>query len=170
MPYYVVQVQTTQEEKFLTFAREEVGFDVQFYWPRRKLFIRKRGKTRPKLAPIFPGYIFVETEGISEALYWSLRRTPAFLRFLKDNQDIRPLSHRDQELLLHFLGYGEIVETSKVKFDENSRIQVLEGPLKGLEGRIVKVDKRKGRAKVRLDMYDDSFLIDFGFEDMQRVS
>ncbi|MFW5689149.1 MAG: KOW motif-containing protein, partial [Spirochaetota bacterium] len=43
-------------------------------------------------------------------------------------------------------------------------IEVKEGPLAGLEGRIVKVDRRKQRAKVRLDLYQESFLVDFGFE------
>ncbi|MDR2619211.1 MAG: antitermination protein NusG, partial [Treponema sp.] len=29
---------------------------------------------------------------------------------------------------------------------------------------IIKVDKRKGRAKIKLDLYDDSFTIDLAFE------
>jgi transcriptional antiterminator NusG len=37
----------------------------------------------------------------------------------------------------------------------------------GLEGNIIKVDKRKGRAKIKLDLYDDSFSIDLGFELIQ---
>ena len=49
-------------------------------------------------------------------------------------------------------------------FDENRRIRVVSGPLQGLEGRIVKVDRRKGRARVRLDIYADAFEIDLGFE------
>jgi transcriptional antiterminator NusG len=36
--------------------------------------------------------------------------------------------------------------------------------MKGLEGQIIKVDKRKKRAKIRLKLYEDSFPIDFGFE------
>jgi len=36
--------------------------------------------------------------------------------------------------------------------------------LKDLEGRIVRVDRRKGRARVRLELYADSFEVDFGFE------
>jgi transcriptional antiterminator NusG len=41
---------------------------------------------------------------------------------------------------------------------------VISGPLSGLEGRIIKADKRKGRAKVKLDLYGDSFCIDLAFE------
>ena len=66
--------------------------------------------------------------------------------------------------MAHFVRFGEVIGKSTVTFDENSRIQVKDGPLAGLEGRIVKVDRRKQRAKVRLDLYKDSFLVDFGFE------
>ncbi len=45
----------------------------------------------------------------------------------------------------------------------------MSGPLKELEGKIVKVDRRKGRAKVKLDMFEHAFLIDFGFEALENA-
>ena len=41
--------------------------------------------------------------------------------------------------------------------------------MKGLEGRIIKVDKRKRRAKISLSLYEESFTIDFGFEILEKV-
>jgi transcriptional antiterminator NusG len=41
--------------------------------------------------------------------------------------------------------------------------------MKGLEGQVVKVDRRKKRAKIKLELYDDSFLVDFGFEFLQKM-
>jgi transcriptional antiterminator NusG len=38
-----------------------------------------------------------------------------------------------------------------------------------MEGNIIKVDRRKGRAKVKLELYKDSFTVDFGFRDIQRA-
>jgi transcriptional antiterminator NusG len=102
-------------------------------------------------------------------MYWSLRRTDGFFRFLKSNQDIRPLEGKDLATVLHFVGFGPVAEKSKVWFDDDDRIVVAEGPLKGLEGKIIKVDKRKGRAKVKLDLYDDSFTIDLAFEVIARA-
>ena len=165
MTYYVIQVKTGGEEKFLQAAVRQLGKEeMKICWPRRKLRIRKQGVWRDSQAPIFLGYLFLQTETVTPELYWGVKRVPGFFRFLKDNQHIEPLSGRDQEILTHFLSFGEIVDRSLVILDENKRISVIEGPLKGLEGRIVKVDKRKGRARVRLDFYEDSFLIDFGFE------
>ncbi len=79
----------------------------------------------------------------------------------------RPWSRRDQDLLSHFLSFGEIVKKSVAYFDENKSIRVVSGPLKGLEGMIVRVDRRKGRAKVRLEMYENSFEVDFGFDSLE---
>lgn len=133
-------------------------------WPRRKLTIRRKGVERPSLAPIFPGYVFYEAEEVHPGIYWALRELSGFIRFLRNDGNLEALTGEDRELLVHFLSYGEIVDKSLVSFDENNRIRVKSGPMKGLEGKIVKVDKRKRRAKIRLSMYSDRFLVDFGFE------
>ncbi|MCF7927569.1 MAG: antiterminator LoaP [Spirochaetales bacterium] len=170
MNFYVVQVKSRNEDKFLKMiAYNNPELRLKFFWPRRSLTIWKQGKPKETLKPIFPGYLFLETEEVSADIYWLLKRMPDFYRFLKSNYDIVPLEGDDKRLVLHFQSYGEIAEKSQVVFDENQRIQVLDGPLKGLEGRIVKVDKRKKRAKVKLSLYDDAFLIDFGFEDMEAM-
>ncbi len=170
MNYYVIQVKTGGEEKYIRSANKtlsNVDADVRLIWPRRRLGLRKKGKTTNSLAPVFPGYVFVEAETISHEVYWALRRSIGFFKFLRNNHDVKALSGEDRDLLLHFLKLGEVVEKSKVYFDENNKIRVTEGALKDLEGRIVKVDRRKKRAKVRLSLYEESFLVDFGFEVME---
>lgn len=168
MNYYVIQVKTTGEDRFLKYARPLVADDgIQLFWPRRSLTIRKQGKSEHTLAPIFPGYVFLEAQDLQPETYWKLKLVPGFFRILRDNQNITPLGDGDRRLLLHFLSFGEIIHKSRVFFDENNRIRVLSGPLKGLEGRIVKVDRRKQRAKVRLNMYEENFTVDFGFESLE---
>ena len=165
MPYFVIHVKTGGEEEFIN--RSEAILDtkeIRFIWLRRSLRIRRRGEWNETLAPIFPGYVFIEAKKITPELYLQIRPIPGFYRFLQSNENIEPLSESDKELLLHFLSFGQVVEKSVVYFDEGKRIRVMSGPLKELEGKIVKVDRRKGRAKVKLDMFQNSFLIDFGFE------
>ena len=165
MNYYVLQVKTGFESKYQRLVAERLAEqDSELYWPRRTLKIRKKGKTKDVETALFPGYLILGAERLSEATHWILRRTNGFFRFLPDNQRAEPLSGSDLELIRHFLSFGEVLEKSRVYFDENKRIRVVHGALKGLEGKIVKVDKRKQRAKVELSLYEDSFLIDFGFE------
>jgi transcriptional antiterminator NusG len=168
MKYYAVQVKTRGEEKYIKLFRAlHPDCGVHIYFPKRRLPVRRRGKMVQTTPAVFPGYIFLEI-GETESIYhyhWLFRRTDGFFRFLKSNQNIKPLAGRDLETVMHFITKtGPLAGISRVYFNENSRIVVIDGPLSGLEGSIIKVDKRKGRAKVKLDLYDDSFSIDLGFE------
>jgi transcriptional antiterminator NusG len=163
MLYFTLQVRTGKESLFIEIARRRDP-EASLLWPRRRLRIRRGGEWRDSLAPLFPGYLFLRTEISDDIPRRLLRSLPDFIRFLPSNDRITALDERDQSTLNHFLAFGEVVDKSVATFDENRRIRIVSGPLQGLEGRIVKVDRRKGRARVRLDIYADAFEIDFGFE------
>ena len=172
MNYYALQVKTRGEEKFMRlFRAQNPDIDLPLHFPQRSLDIRRGGKILPTKLAVFPGYVFLEFPEDDTILryQWAFRRTEGFYRFLRSNQDIAPLQNRDLELVLHFIReVGPLAGKSQVYFDDNSRIVVISGPLSGLEGRIVKADKRKGRAKIKLDLYGDSFCIDLAFEVLER--
>ena len=170
MPYFTIYLRTRSENEYITHAKSALNDnEANLIWLRRSLRIRRRGKQIETLAPIFPGYLFVEAQEISPEIFIKLSRIPGFLRFLNSNKNIVPLSRDDRDLLIYLLSFGQIVRKSVVYFDKNNRIRVVSGPLKQLEGQIIKVDRRKGRAKVRLDMFKNSFLIDFGFEALEKI-
>jgi len=174
MNYYAIQVRTRSEEKFMKLFHSlhpHVQMRFNLHFPRRRIDIRRKGVVRPSTTAVFPGYIFVEAEAEDIFAHNRLfRRTEGFYRFLRSNQNIKPLGGKDLELVLHFVKKaGPVAGVSRVRFDENSRIVVLDGPMAGLEGRIIKVDKRKKRAKVRLNLYDDAFAIDLAFEVMEAL-
>jgi transcription termination/antitermination protein NusG len=170
MQYYTIHVLTSSEDDFTRRLVPIIG-QGRLIVPKKKMQIRRRGKMIQTLLPVFPGYVFIQAEAILSELetYWSIRKTPGFIRFLRESSCPTPLSDRDVLLLRRFISFGEYADTSKVTFDENDRIVILEGPLKGLEGQIIKVNRRKGRAKVLLDMYGEAFPIDLGFEVVERV-
>ncbi len=172
MNLFALQVKTRSEELFIKRAvmigmKDDVGH-WRLVFPRRAITVRKQGSSRREEQPVFPGYVFLETEALSGELYWHIRTTTGFFRFLPENSGPLPLEGRDLSTLKHFMSFGDVAGSSRVTFDENDRIKVLAGPLKGLEGRIIKVDKRKCRARVTLDLYDESFPVDLTFEIISR--
>src|SRR6056297_3148082 len=103
MKYYVLQVMTREEEKYLTLVKTSLQVEApewtnygKFLWPRRKLTIRRRGKTREELAPIFPGYLFYEATDLLPEVYWAMKHTGGFIRVLKNKQHIEPLTGDDR--------------------------------------------------------------------------
>jgi transcriptional antiterminator NusG len=161
-------VKTREEEKYIRLFRAlHPEIDVPIHFPQRVLDIRRRGKISHRRSAVFPGYIFLELENEDDIFgcHWAFRRTSGFFRFLPSSRNIRPLADRDLGPVLHFIKtVGPVAGKSLVSFDQDNRITVIQGPLSGLEGKIVKVDKRKKRAKIRLDLYDDSFTVDLSFE------
>lgn len=170
MELYVIQVKTGEEQKYIQLFRSihpTFASHLDFHTPTRALFIRRRGKVRKEQKPLFPGYIFLELQEFSVELYQAFKGISGFFRFLPENQKIQPLDQQAKEIITQLIHYGNPLGISKVTFREDGKIKVISGPLEGLEGKIVKVDKRKRRARIRLDMYETAHLIDLGFEELE---
>ncbi len=168
MSYYAIQVRSQTEARYVGMARKRsANIGENLFFLRRSLRVKKGGKWHEQTAPIFSGYVFIQVDLLDPDTGATLRSLPGFIRFLPANDRIQPLDSRDEAMLRHFLSFGEVVRKSVVAFDENHRIKVISGPLKGLDGRIVKVDRRKQRARVRLELYQETFEIDFGFQALE---
>lgn len=130
----------------------------------------KRGKRVEAEVALFPGYVFLQTDAtLDPALYGRIRTLPGFFSFLRQGADISEVRGKDLDLLNHFLKFGEVTPQSQVVFDENQRIRVISGPMEGMEGQVIHVDKRKRRAKIQLDFDHGTFTITLGFELMDEA-
>ncbi len=164
---YVIRVMTGKEKKYISCVQHELSTTKgQLLWPRRRLIVRKSGLKKEKVSSLYPGYLFWDTAELTDQSIMVLKKASGFIRFLKSDFEIVPISKEERYLLYNLISEGEIIRQSKVIFDENSRIIVVDGPMRGMEGAIVKVDRRKGRAKVLLALHGKSFLVDLGFEVM----
>ena len=166
MAYYVVRVAPRQEEAFLqTSAKLIVEEGVAMVFPRRRMEHLKRGKRVQAEVALFPGYVFLRADaGLDAELYGRIKALHGFTHFLRQGMEVSEVKGKDLELLGHFLKFGEVTPTSQVVYDANQRIRVISGPMEGLEGNIIHVDKRKRRAKIRLDFDHGTFTITLGFE------
>jgi len=169
--YYVIRVAPRQEEAFLKLsARLILDEGVAMVYPRRRMEHLKRGKRVMAEVALFPGYVFLRSDnGLDPELYSRIKGLPGFTHFLRQGLEVSEVRGKDLDLLSHFLKFGEVTPTSQVAFDENQRIRVFSGPMEGMEGRIIHVDKRKRRAKIRLDFDHGTFTVTLGFELMTEV-
>ena len=170
MDIFVLQIKTGDEEKFLLAARRLLpDLEGTFCFPRRKLPTRKAGKMTIKEVPLFGGYLFYLCEEVTGHIISQLKTLPGYSRFLPSPDRILPLPEGEKRFIHTLISKGDLIGLSTVTFDIEGRISVKEGPLKGYEGKIIKVDKRKRRARIQLDLYKESFLLDFGFELLESV-
>ena len=172
MQFYIIQVTSGREKNFIQSINKiapQLLNKHNFIYLTRELTIRKQGNILTQLVPLFPSYIIVQT--VNEIDFFTiatLKKIPDFYHFLNSNTDIVPLNNVDLQIIKHFLGLGPKIGASLVRFDENDRIVVIEGPLKGFEGNIIKVDKRKQRAKININFGGTTHTMDLSFQDISK--
>ncbi len=155
MYYYCAMVKTGGEEVFKKdFYRlcSDRFCGVNAYFLKRKVKLNGRLKGQSEQKPLFPGYVFISVPEPCDDFFLTVKSCINFFHFLNSNTDIQELKGKDLGYLSRLLAYGEVSGLSKVKFDENDRIQIVSGPLEGFKGNIIRVDRRRQRVTVSIDM------------------
>ena len=98
---------------------------------------------------LFPGYVFIDTDN-PEAVEDELHRDKDFIRFLGDGETYTPVSAHEEEIIRHFTGLDGVADIS-IGVITNGRLTVLDGPLKGMEDKIIKIDRHRRKARVRIE-------------------
>jgi hypothetical protein len=102
-------------------------------FPRRKLPIRKGGKTTLKEVPLYGGYLFYRCEELDSESISLIKSIPGFWQISPLTGPNPPPAKRRETFYSYSTVSGDIIGLSQVSFDINGRISVKEGPLKGMK-------------------------------------
>lgn len=158
-------VKTGSEEKFKESAIQKLsqtGDDSKFYFLKKQMQARNGSSF---IEPLFPGYVFMETPTLERATIETLKSIKGFYHFLFDNANPQKLNGNDLSYYLTFRQGGEVLGISRARFDENQRIKIIEGPLTGFEGKIIRVNRRCRRVTVEIDLFGYSKKVDLCYTD-----
>lgn len=161
---YVVQVIGGRERTGAELVRKHAGDVIEeCFLPTCELMKRKGGVWRKVQELLFPGYLFVKTRH-PERLAERLRGIPVFMRLLGGNDSFTPLS-RDEGIWLEAFTTAKthVVEMS-LGIIEGDTVLVIEGPLKGHEARIEKIDRHKRLAYLDMYMFGRTKSVRIGLE------
>ena len=118
---------------------------------------------------LFPGYIFLETKELQRSTIEALKEVKGFYHFLADNAKPQKLQGNDLTYYSAFRTNGEVLGLSQATFDENQRIKIIEGPLTGFEGKIIRVNRRCQRVTVEIELFGYSKKVDLCYTDAALV-
>ena len=133
---------------------ESLGYTA--YVPREERQIRKHGKWHSQINMIFAGYVFIDTDFITDNLYYQLRKIDGFIRVLGEPS---PLSATESEQIRWLCNNGQIITPSHYIIDENKKIKFLDGVVIDLQHLIVDIKLRQKRVKLRITVEGKSFLV-----------
>lgn len=152
MGVYVVQViggrESTAKNLLIKHAS---GVLDECFLPIFELMKRKDGIWHKVQELLFPGYVFVRTKR-PEELAERIRTIPVFMRLLGSSGAFIPLVSDELAWLDSFTASGTHVVEMSQGIIEGDKVIVTEGPLKGHEAMIAKIDRHKRLAYLDLSM------------------
>ena len=86
---------------------------------------------------------------------------------LRDNQNPTQIQGQALEELKVFIRNGEHWGISKIQFLPGQKINAISGPLVGLEGNIIAVNKKKKQITVQSTLTNDGKKFDLLYEDVE---
>lgn len=193
--YYVLQVASGKEEKaeiYISVILSNTLYGECFHLTRhmRKKFHGKWVDVQEKL---LPGYVFITTENAKE-LFLELKKVPMHTNIVgRDGWNFARMQDSDIEWLENIREFGVCavpqkcqknsekrkkgisedrpwyeVGLSQVSVDEGEQIQIVSGPLKGIEGMVKKIHLHRRMAEVEIPFMKRKTVIYLGIELLEK--
>lgn len=167
--WYVIWTITRNEQDVLDWIGVTFNPDkyLRAWIPQKKVFWRDDGVKSVKLKPAFPGYVFIDTAD-PQYVHERLRGYSNYIGVLKNSEGYAPVSESEQRIISHFTGEDGAVDMS-LGVIINGELNILDGPLKGMENRIVKINRHHRTAYVKFDrLLGEERILTFGLEVVEK--
>lgn len=165
MGIYAVQVMGGRERFAADMVRKYGhGLVEECFLPSFELMKRFDGQWHKVTELLFPGYLFIKTDE-PDAVAARLRAAPVFMRLLGSSGDrFTPLAPDEIAWLEAFTTVKTHVVEMNTGIIEGDTVIVIEGPLKGHEAMITKIDRHKRLAYLDMHMFGRNKSVRIGLE------
>lgn len=128
--------------------------DEDVYTPVIERFQRVHGLNKIKKVPMFPGYLFLHTSKPGD-LYERISSSTGkyifkYCQVLKTGGYLSPLTDAEAENISVLCGKNHVISMSE-GYITGDKLKIIAGPLKDMEGKIVKIDRHKRCALIEID-------------------
>lgn len=170
MNWYVLFVLGGQEQKIAAFLKQQ-GFAA--FLPKIEVLYRKQGKFHAQEKLMFPSYIFIESEldhvAFNESLQHIRERKSGIIRELKFDNEGTPALHQEEKALIEkLIGRKKVMEHS-TGYIEGEKVIVTDGPLQGMESKIIHIDRHKRKAQVEIPMLGQIVKLSVSLEVIKKI-
>jgi transcriptional antiterminator NusG len=145
---YEKAVERNLKQKVLSEGMNDKIFDVLV--PLEKKVKIKNGKKVEVEENFYPGYVLVDMIADEDSWYL-VRNTPRVTGFVGAGTTPVPLTQKEIEFIWSKLKDTKV--THSLKINKSDNVTIIDGPFKGMEGKVTEVDVVKGKLKVNVNMF-----------------
>ena len=158
--WYVIQVQTGKEEamgKRIEQACSDVAKEAEAgerilkecFSPRYVYQHKRKGEWVDEDMLLLPGYLIAVTDD-PWCLLEILKGIPEFTKLLAMGETFAPLNETEKSWIERWTKEGDRAIPMSIAYKEGDRVVVTDGPLKGQEALITRVNRRKSVAHLEI--------------------
>ncbi len=164
--WYAVWTSTGSEQKLCSWIKDYVSDYLyeDVFVPMIEKNQKVKGEWKIRQKPLFPGYLFVETDKkrIAE-LSKRLKQSELFAVILSADGEFSPIGEEESYLIENAYRNSGILGSS-IGMIEGDSIKILSGPLIGLEGAIRHINRHKRIASIEINMFGRTSRVNIGLE------
>ncbi len=166
--WYTIYVRANHEEEIVEQCRKRVieGDEKIFTMKGERMFRVGPGQYELRTKPLFQNYLFADITD-PESFWIRLRRVKTLTKMLKTGEDLHPIYPEEEEFLKALGGEEHIVKYS-IGYKEGDRLIVEDGPMRGLEGKVKKIDRHHRMAILSVNLMGQEIDVKLGLEILSR--
>lgn len=157
--WYVVNAYSGHEQKvkdYLESRRESMGMENNIFRvviPEQTEIEVKDGVKKEKVRKMFPGYVLIEMIMSDEAWY-VVRNTPGVTGFIgSSGKGAKPIPLSKEEVGKFIKDEGIPTAPIDTDVEVGDGVTIIDGPFKGMTGRIESSDKENEKLTVLIDLF-----------------
>ncbi|XCP85331.1 transcription termination/antitermination NusG family protein [Roseburia hominis] len=143
--WYVIQTMSGQEDSLVKMVKKQLSKEcyADCFYIKREYTLKIGGEYRVYLKPLFPAYVFIQTDS-PEEVYFELKNIPKLSKLLaSEGEMFLRVAEDEQEFLESIQDETHVVRRSLVRVDEEGQIVAAEGALGEYLGCMVRQRLRK---------------------------
>lgn len=173
MYWYVLFVRTGQEYIAEKFLKERLNASIFMpFIPIQRSLYKKCSIVKTELKPLFPGYVFIETDISDEEfvreVYIIINSNKAILRLLKYSDSEYALKESEKQALLSLCDKNYNIDVSH-GIIEGDEVHIIDGPLVGMESIIKKINRHKRQAFIEIEFMGELRSVNISLEILSRL-
>ena len=165
--WFAIFVQTGHEESKKNKLQKCIENKAKLVIIKRKLKERKKGIWTEVEKNLYPGYILVYGK-LNKYDCSKINRIPGTIKVLADKDGPIPIDEKEIQIIERLIDINGIIGYSNAII-KDSKVIITDGPLKNCQGLVKSINKRKGRAKVKVQFLGEERLVDFGINILDKV-
>jgi len=151
---------------------------IQVLIPTEKVYQIKSGKKISKERTILPGYILIETDGMSGEMIHMLRNVPGVSGFIEEERIVEgsrkkvPIPMRQSEVKRILGKMDELAasdEELEVAFHLGESVKVIDGPFNSFTGLIEDVSNEQKKLKVMVKIFGRQTPLELNFTQVEKI-